>query len=68
MNPLVRASTLLPRLVHRVAELLREGVALSADDPRNRYAPQSGMIKLRLARSAALAEAARRSLHGGGSW
>jgi hypothetical protein len=50
-----------------LARLVNRSAAALAEPPvRGRYAHPSGMIKLRLAESAALAEAARRALRSKG--
>jgi hypothetical protein len=59
--------TLTKTLSAALSRLVNRGTALLAEPPqRERYGQPSGMIKVRLAQSAALAEAARRSLHGSG--
>jgi hypothetical protein len=51
-------------LFSKFSRIVHRGVAsLDAPQPRRRYGQPSGMIKLHLARSAALAEATRRTLH-----
>ncbi len=66
MTPTVE-NTQLPlftRIVTRGASLLVGApVRVVSEPPRERYGHPSGMIRISLARSAALAEAARRSLH-----